>query len=466
MNPNSEFRNPTSELSMAGIIPIPNTRVSNLLLRQRLTQQFQTDQLDLFRLQEQISTGQRISLPSEDAPAALRAIALQRLLERKSQLETNINGGQSFLSATDTAIADVANQLADLKGATLGVAGTISTEQDRKAVINQVDRFLDSLVGIANRQFRGRYLFAGTQTSQKPYSLNDDSVAYAGDDHSIQNYSDLGVLFSTNATGQAVFGGISQPVTGTVDLNPQLNSETRLSSLRGGRGISAGGSISISDGNNISVIDISGARTVGDVVRLIEENPPPTHSIDVQITGNGISLSLDSGSILISEVGNGSTARELGILELSGTTTKVGGDLDPLLLKTTALDNLLGTKARAIIESGASNDNADILLEASNNGTAFDGVTVQFVNDNLLRATPGLTAGNEVVAYDANARAATAALTFTGSGNDLVLTGSSAGVSLNNVSIQVVNSSSNLGDAATVSYNSKKNPHGYCGRRW
>jgi len=431
------------------IIPIPNTRVSNLLLRQRLTQQYQNDQLDLFRLQEQISTGQRISLPSEDAPAALRAIALQRLIERKSQLETNIKGGQSFLSATDTAIADVATQLADLKGATLGVAGTIATQQDRDAVISQVDRFLESLVGIANRQFRGRYLFAGSQTSQQPYSLSGESVAYAGDDNSINNYSDLGVLFATNATGQAVFGGISEPVIGTTDLNPQLNSETRLSSLRGGRGISSGGALSISDGNNISIIDISGARTIGDLVRLIEENPPPTRTVDVQVTGNGLTISLDSGSININEVGNGTSARELGILGVTG----VGTDLDPILLKTTSLDNLLGTKARALIESGANNDNADILIEASNNGGAFDGVTVQFVDDSLLRANSGLTAGNEVVEYEATAQPAEAALTFSGVGNDLILRSTVPGIGDNNIQINITNGGA-IGDVANVSFSS------------
>ncbi len=438
---------------MSNIVPLPTTRVSGLLLRQRLTQQYQTDQLDLFRLQEQISTGRRISLPSEDAPAALRAIALQRLLERKSQLDTNIQGGQSFLGATDSAIANVSKELADLKGATLGVAGTSATQEDREAVIVQVNNFLESLVGIANRQFRGRYLFAGSQASQQPYTFDGESVSYNGDDRSIQNYSDLGVLFATNASGQDVFGGISAAVEGSVDVNPQLNSETRLSSLRGGRGISPGGAISISDGDKISIIDLSGARTIGDVVRLIEENPPEGRTVEVAVTGNGLSLALDSGSIIISEVGNGTTARELDILELAGTLTKVGGDLDPILLKTTRLDEVLGTKARAVIESGISNDNADILLESSNNGSALDGVTVQFVDDSLLRANPGLTAGNEVASYNANAQAATAALTFTGVGNDLILTGATVGVSLNNVSIQVVNSASNLGDVATVAYN-------------
>ena len=65
---------------MAGIIPIPTTRVGDLFVRQRLVGQVQHDQLALFRLQNQISTGQRLQLPSDDAPAALRAINLQRLL--------------------------------------------------------------------------------------------------------------------------------------------------------------------------------------------------------------------------------------------------------------------------------------------------------------------------------------------------------------------------------------------------
>jgi len=288
------------------IIPIPNTRVSNLLLRQRLTQQYQADQLDLFRLQEQISTGQRISLPSDDAPAALRAIALQRLIERKGQLETNIQGGLTYLAATDTAIADVATNLADLKGATLGVAGTIATQESRDNVISEINGFLESLLSVANRQFRGRYLFAGSQASQQPYSFDGDNVVYRGDDNSIQNYSDLGVRFASNATGQSVFGGISEAVTGSADLNPQLSADTQLSSLRGGRGISPNGAITISDGNEASIVDLSGARTVGDVVRLIQENSPQGQSVEVAITGQGLTLRFASGNTLVvDEVGNG-----------------------------------------------------------------------------------------------------------------------------------------------------------------
>ncbi len=438
---------------MAGSIPISNTRVSGLLLRQRLTQQYQADQLDLFRIQEQISTGQRIVLPSDDAPAALRAISLQRLLERKGQFENNIQDGQLFLGATHTALNEVTDELNSIKAGTLGVVGTVSTQQQRDNVVNEINDALDALVRIGNRQSLGRYLFAGSQTNTRPYSFDDgSSVAYNGDHKSIQSYSDFGVLFSTNATGLDVFGGVSEAVQGTQDLEPQLSSNTLLSSLNGGRGISPNGSLTISDGTNTSTIDLSRASTVGDVVRLLENNPPTGRKVEVSVTGKGLTLQLDSGNIIIGEVGTGTVARELGILEPNGTSVKVGEDLNPRLLKTTRLENLLGTKARAALKSGADGDNNDILLEANSNGTPFDGVTLQYVDDSLLAASPGIAAGNEFVQYDANPRAATAALTFEGTNNDLVLTANTAGISLNGVRIDVTATAS--GGLPEATYNS------------
>lgn len=446
---------------MAGIIPIPNSRVSGLLLRQRLTQQFQNDQLQLFRLQEQIATGQRITLPSDDGPAALRAIALQRLIERKDQLGTNMRIGQQYLGASDIALQDVATQLADIKGSTLGVAGTLSSPEERNTAINEINEYLEILVNLANRQSQGRYLFAGSKTSKPPYEIVDGNVVFNGDKGSIQSHSDFGVLFASNVSGHEVFGGTSAQVESSVDLNPALSINTKLSSLRGGRGLSPGGALTISDGTNQSIVDISGARTIGDVVRLIEENPPAGREILVSVTGTGLQLQLADpggslgGTLTVTEVANGTAARELGILEKTGvgTTPLVGQDLEPLLLKTTRLEDLLGSKAHTAIKSGSSSDNNDILVQAGVNGAAFNGVSVQYVDDDLLAAAPGLSAGNEVAQYDANARSATASLTLSGIGNDLILTAGSAGIDFNDVVINITDGGA-IGDTASVSYDS------------
>ncbi|MGI9429749.1 MAG: hypothetical protein ACR2NM_13895, partial [Bythopirellula sp.] len=314
---------------MAGIIPIPTSRISGLLTRQRLAQQYQRDQLDLFRLQEQISTGYRISLPSEDAPAAVRAISLQRLLNRKGQLETNINSGLKYLASTDDAINDIANKLSEIKASTLSVVGTIDTQEQRDAAIAEINNAIKSLVDLGNRKVQGRYIFGGTQASRPPYSADEHgNIVYHGDDRSLRSFSDLGVLFASNITGQEVFGGISDFVLGSADLNPQLSADTLLSSLRDGRGINPDGALQIANttSNEVVIVDISNASTIGDVVRLIEDNPPTGSSIDATVTGNGLSVTIDSGNLVITEVGTGTTARELGLLNdqtpgLPGTVT-------------------------------------------------------------------------------------------------------------------------------------------------
>ncbi|WP_428308740.1 flagellar hook-associated protein FlgL [Lacipirellula sp.] len=440
---------------MASIIPLPSTRVSSMLVRQRLLAQMQGDQLDLFRLQNQVSTGQRFTLPSEDAPAARRAMTLQRLLERKSQIGSNIETGQSFLKSTDVALNNVAGLLGDIRGLALGVSGTTSTDTERQAAITEINRAIEQLVSVGNTQFRGRYLFAGSQTNVEPYSYDGANVTYKGDNKSIQAYSDLGVLFSTNASGQSVFGGISNEVLGGIDLNPEITSDTPLSSLRGGKGISANGAIQVSDGTNSSIVDISHAATVGDVVRLIEANPPAGRRVSATITGQGLTLQLDpagGGNLSVKEVNSGKAASELGILNTVGTLTNplVGTDLNPLVTKTTSLSSLLGAKAQTRLESAGSNN--DLLIRASVNGPQYNGATVQFVDDELLRATPGVPKGSEYAQYSTTARAASASLQFSGTGNDLTLTANAAGTAFNNVNI-VVNSQAGLGSTPSVNYN-------------
>ena len=100
----------------------------------------------------------------------------------------------------------------------------------------------------------------------------------------------------------------------------------------------------------------------------------------------------------VEEVSEGITARELGIYTPPGSlqTEITGADLNPVLLGTTRLENILGTKAQARLASGGANN--DFIVTATINGAAtatgdpLNGVTVQF-------ATGG-TAGAETAVYD------------------------------------------------------------------
>ena len=127
---------------MGSIIGIPTTRVSDLFIRQRLMNQMQGDQLELFQVQTQLSTGHVIQAPSEDADAALRIMSLQRLLERKDQVQTNLATNQSYLAATDSTLMSIYSTVAEVKGIAVSAVGDTADETQRLAAVQQIQQTL------------------------------------------------------------------------------------------------------------------------------------------------------------------------------------------------------------------------------------------------------------------------------------------------------------------------------------
>jgi flagellin-like hook-associated protein FlgL len=390
---------------MAGITPIPTTRVGDFFIRNRLVNQVQGDQLDLFRLQTQISTGRRIIRPSDDAPAALRAIALQRTILRKEQSERNLAGSRSVLGVAESSLNSVSTVLNDVRGAALESVSNLTSTEVREAAIASIDAAITALITTGNASYNGRYLFAGSRTNMPPFELVEQYVQYHGNEKTLQNYVDLGQLFTTNLPGTEVFGGVSGEVRGTVDVNPHLTEDTLLATINGGNGVDTNAALSINVTNSgtttSSTIDLSGAVTIGDVIDRIEANPPSGGaSLRVDIVNNGLRISTSTGTIRIGEVATGRAARELGILSPSGVapgTSISGSDLDPLVRKTTPLADLFGTKANGRLVSTGSNN--DIAITAAANGADWNGVAVEYV--------AGGAAGSETVSYNSGTKTLT-----------------------------------------------------------
>lgn len=381
---------------MPAIYPIASSRVSDALIQARLISQFEFDQQEMVRLQDQVGTGYRFSTPSQDAPAAIRAMTLQRLLEQKKQAKANFDTTQSFIGASDTALSGASELLIRVRAIALTAANSPSTVEQRLVLRNEINGTIKQFLDIGNRKFRGRYLFAGSDATVQPFTQFDQYVAYNGNETKLQNFVDIDFLADTSITGAEAFGAISAKVRGTVDVNPILTEETRLADLRSGRGISLG-SFLVSDGTTTKTIDISNAETVGDVIELIEDNPPDGREVNVTLSSNGLVVDLDDalgGNLTIREVEGGTTAAELGIINTVGvgTTPLQGTDLDPTLRLTTRLADILGTRASARLNSvGPDND---IYIEAVSNGAAFNNVTVQYID--------GVAVGNQAIAtYDA-----------------------------------------------------------------
>ena len=243
------------------ITSIPSTRISDLFVRDQLLNQLQLNESDLYRIQMQLSTGYRFQSISDDPVAALSVIGLQSLLQRKAQVQSNINTNQSYLDATDSALTNISNMLADARATAVGVTGDTATDSQRTIAAQAVEQDIQQLLNIGNQQFSGRYLFSGSETATAPFQSVGDVVQYAGNEQRLSSYQDLNLLFDTNLNGNEVFGAISSQVQSQVKMTPDLTYDTPLADLFQGQGISKG-SILVSDGTDTSTIDLSGAKTV------------------------------------------------------------------------------------------------------------------------------------------------------------------------------------------------------------
>ena len=366
-------------------IGISTSAVSNLSEQDMLVSQLNNEQTQMNELETEISTGEQFQLPSQDPEAALQVMSIQSLLQNKSQAQSNISTIQSSLSQSDSTLTNVSNLLTSIQSTALSVVGSTSSTSQRQVVIQQIDQAVQQLVTLGNSQFNGQNLFGGTDTTTAPFSVDAaGNVVYSGNATPTETYGDVGQLVASSVTGVQAFGAISQPVEGTA-LAVALSPGTPLADLNGGQGVSLG-SVAVSNGQSTSIVNLTGAQTLGDVANLIEENPPTGSTVNVDITPTGLTLQLQpasgasagSDNLSVSEVNNGSTASDLGILDTAGVGggQLVGQPLNADITATTSLDDLFGSKAQANIHFGQTN--SDIVLQANTPGASLNGVEVQF----------------------------------------------------------------------------------------
>ncbi len=442
---------------MAGLYPLPTSRTSDILIRSRLVSQAQQDQLAILRLQDQVSTGRRIAIPSDDPQAAIKAFALTRLLAQKNQAQTNLQTTQSYLAASDSAMSNLSSLLTEARGVAVTAADSSTGDTQRAALLAQVRNSIQQLVDAGNQQFRGRYLFGGSLVGITPFSNYLGGVQFHGNDVGFQSYGDVDFLVQSSVSGVQLFGATSAQRQGTVDLNPVLTSDTALADLRQGAGIRKG-SVLVSDGTVSRAVDLSSAISVGDAIHLLESNAPTGRKLAVRLRDDHLQVEFVDGlggNLTIKEVGNGTTAAELGILETGGVGSGsiIGKDLNPRLTLTTRLADAFGTKAYALLSaSGVDND---IRIDANSPGTAANGVSIQIVDDDKLLASAGINAGSEYAEFSTTARASRASVTFSDASlakNDIVVTAAQAGSEFNNVRIALAKQTGLGAATPTASY--------------
>ncbi|HEY7116614.1 MAG TPA: flagellar hook-associated protein FlgL [Tepidisphaeraceae bacterium] len=334
------------------IVPLQLARVSNLLRSNLATSAISRTQAQLLDVQNQLTTGQRLNSPSDDPGASAIVQQLQKLMEQRQAYSDNIKHAQSQLGEVDSSLSDLTDLLQQAQQIASANVGSDVTAQERQGAAAVVKSLQSQVLSVANKQFEGVFLFAGDRSTDAPFVDAVGGVKFVGDSNVLDNVYDENTQLPFMVDGAEVFGALSTRVQGTVDLSPRLTPTTRIADLKGATndGVRLG-SVQVSNGTITRIVDLSNADTIADVQNAI--NQAGVGGITAAIAPDNNSLILNatgSDNITVTEVGGGTTAADLGILQKTPAGAGVALDGQNVGAQVTLLTKLADLKLGAGID--------------------------------------------------------------------------------------------------------------------
>lgn len=168
-------------------------------------------QYKLAKTQQQITTGRKFSTAAEDPIGAVRSAALERTLAENAQFARNSNIVESRLKYEEQSLADATSLLQAARDLALAGANSTLGQAERRMLANDVRQQLSALLEVANRDdSNGEFLFSGTRTATRPFSLASTGVQYNGDLTSRQIRISSTQSLADGHTGADVFMNIAE----------------------------------------------------------------------------------------------------------------------------------------------------------------------------------------------------------------------------------------------------------------
>jgi flagellar hook-associated protein 3 FlgL len=190
------------------------------------------------RLQDQVASGQKVTLPEDNPGAVQRVLDLQTQSLATNQYQANISRVQEMATTTYTAVQGL-KTISDRAGEIATLADGLSSPDELASYATEVGNLIQQAVQVANSKDRGSYIFSGTKSDTPPFAVTTDSngnvtgVTYQGNTSVPQTEVAPDVTLSVqvpgaNTTGTGARGLITDDRSGADFLNHLISLQNNL----------------------------------------------------------------------------------------------------------------------------------------------------------------------------------------------------------------------------------------------
>ncbi|MHB1612509.1 MAG: flagellin N-terminal helical domain-containing protein [Sulfobacillus sp.] len=230
------------------------------VLMNTLLSNVQTQEQRLYRLQEEVSTGQAFQIPSDNPSAVTNTMALNDTLASVKSYLGSATSAQSILNETNGVLQNVVQLTQSAYALATQAANSTLNGSDITAIQETVKTDLSSLAQLLNTQYQGTYILGGTNNTTPPLDIASSSVTWNPGATGSQNQEfQLGSdqFVTANITG-AESGLVATTSSPPSPFNAFLQLYQNLQGLE--QTLSSG-----SAGVNVSAIEASAQSLSGDL---------------------------------------------------------------------------------------------------------------------------------------------------------------------------------------------------------
>lgn len=163
----------------------------------------------LTKVERQVASGKKVESAS-DAPESIAALmSAESELAGLRQTISNLGRFQTEVDAAEGALQQAVTLFDRVR--TLGMTGAsgVQTALTREGIAGEIESIMERMVGIANTQVDGRYVFSGNSDQTAPYSFdaatNPPWSSYQGMPATREAMHPTGVTFKLSMDAQSIF---------------------------------------------------------------------------------------------------------------------------------------------------------------------------------------------------------------------------------------------------------------------
>lgn len=184
-------------------------RITNAQITAMMHNSMNTNSAELGKLMQQMATGQRIMVPSDDPIASVRILRVEREQSALEQYNKNIANVSGSLSTQEINLNSTSDAMLSVRDLLLWASNGSNTGEDLASIAGELSVLESTIFSFANaRDEEGRYLFSGTLSDTPAITYDDATQTYSmtGNDKPRQAAVANGVLVEENVTIRAIYG--------------------------------------------------------------------------------------------------------------------------------------------------------------------------------------------------------------------------------------------------------------------